>query len=48
MRRMIEPKEVAAAILFLAFPAASAITGAIRPVDAGTPFGRTGIVSGKI
>ena len=35
MRRMIEPKEVAAAILFLASPAASAITGAIRAVDAG-------------
>jgi len=35
MRRMIEPEEVAAAILFLASPAASAITGAILPVDAG-------------
>ena len=35
MRRTIEPKEVAAAILFLASPAASAITGAARPVDAG-------------
>ena len=38
MRRMIEPKEVAAAILFLAFTAASPITAAIRPVDAGTPL----------
>ena len=35
MRRTIEPKEVAAVIFFLASPAASAITGAIRPVDAG-------------
>ena len=35
MRRMIETEEVAAAILFLASPAASAITGAILPVDAG-------------
>ncbi len=35
MRRMIEPEEVAAAILFLASPAACAITGAILTVDAG-------------
>jgi hypothetical protein len=35
MRRMAEPEEVAAAILFLASPAASAITGAVLPVDAG-------------
>ena len=35
MHRMIQPEEVAVAILFLASPAASAITGAILPVDAG-------------
>ncbi len=35
MRRMIEPEEVAAAILFLASPATSTITGAILTVDAG-------------
>ena len=35
MCRMIEPEEVAAASLFLASHAASAITGAILPVDAG-------------
>ena len=35
MRRMIEPEEFAAAILFLASLAASAITGPILPVDAG-------------
>ncbi len=35
IRRMIEPEEVAAAILFLDPSAASAITGAILPVDAG-------------
>ena len=35
MHRMIQPEEVTAAILFLASPAASAITGAILPVDAG-------------
>jgi NAD(P)-dependent dehydrogenase (short-subunit alcohol dehydrogenase family) len=35
MRRMVEPEEVAASILFLASPAASAITGTVLPVDAG-------------
>ena len=35
MRRMIEPEEVAAAIFFLASPAAPKITGAILPVNAG-------------
>lgn len=35
MKRLVEPGEVAAAILFLASPAASAITGTILPVDGG-------------
>lgn len=35
MRRMIEPEEVAAAVLFLAAPASSAMTGAVVSVDAG-------------
>jgi NAD(P)-dependent dehydrogenase (short-subunit alcohol dehydrogenase family) len=35
MKRLVEPDEVAAAILFLASPAASAITGTILPVDGG-------------
>jgi NAD(P)-dependent dehydrogenase (short-subunit alcohol dehydrogenase family) len=33
--RMLTPAEIAAAIVFLASPAASAITGAILPVDGG-------------
>lgn len=35
MKRLVEAEEVAAAILFLASPAASAITGSILPVDGG-------------
>ena len=35
MRPMIDPEEVAAAIFFLASPAAPKITGAILPVNAG-------------
>jgi NAD(P)-dependent dehydrogenase (short-subunit alcohol dehydrogenase family) len=33
--RLIDPAEIAAAVVFLASPAASAITGAVLPVDAG-------------
>jgi NAD(P)-dependent dehydrogenase (short-subunit alcohol dehydrogenase family) len=35
MRRIAEPEEVAAAILFLASPAAGMITGHTLPVDGG-------------
>jgi len=35
LRRIAEPEEVAAAVLFLASPAASMTTGAILPVDGG-------------
>lgn len=35
MRRMIEPEEVATAVLFLSAPASSAMTGAVVAVDAG-------------
>jgi NAD(P)-dependent dehydrogenase (short-subunit alcohol dehydrogenase family) len=35
LARMAEPEEVAAAILFLASPAASMITGHTLPVDGG-------------
>jgi NAD(P)-dependent dehydrogenase (short-subunit alcohol dehydrogenase family) len=34
-RRLVQPKEVAAMALFLASPAASAINGAVLPVDSG-------------
>jgi meso-butanediol dehydrogenase/(S,S)-butanediol dehydrogenase/diacetyl reductase len=37
--RVLEPEEIAAAIVFLASPAASAITGAILPVDGGWTAG---------
>lgn len=35
LRRFVEPKEVADAILFLCSPSASAITGITMPIDAG-------------
>lgn len=35
LRRLVQPAEVAALACFLASPAASAITGAVLPVDAG-------------
>ncbi len=35
LRRLVQPREVAAAACFLASPAASAITGVVLPVDAG-------------
>jgi NAD(P)-dependent dehydrogenase (short-subunit alcohol dehydrogenase family) len=35
MRRLAEPEEVAAAILFLASPAAAMVTGHTLPVDGG-------------
>jgi len=37
--RLIEPEEVAQAVLFLVSPAASAITGVNLPVDAGWLIG---------
>ena len=35
LRRFVEPKEIADAILFLCSPAASAITGVTLPIDCG-------------
>ena len=37
--RIVEPEEVAQAVLFLASPLASGITGAVLPVDAGLTAG---------
>ena len=39
LRRMVTPEEVAAAVVFLASPEASGITGATLPVDAGIQAG---------
>jgi NAD(P)-dependent dehydrogenase (short-subunit alcohol dehydrogenase family) len=39
LARMVVPEEVARAVLFLASPAASGITGAVLPVDAGLTAG---------
>ena len=35
VRRLLEPSEVAAAVVWLCGPAASALTGAVLPVDGG-------------
>ena len=42
--RLAEPREVAAAVLFLASPLASAITGVALPVDCGLSAGNPGFV----
>jgi len=42
--RLAEPREVAAAVLFLASPLAGAITGAALPVDCGLAAGNPGFV----
>jgi NAD(P)-dependent dehydrogenase (short-subunit alcohol dehydrogenase family) len=39
MNRMAEPEEIASAILFLASPAASFITGIALPVEGGATLG---------
>ncbi|MCM2502684.1 SDR family oxidoreductase [Aureimonas altamirensis] len=44
LRRMVEPGEVADAVLFLASDAASGITGAVLPVDAGLTAGNPAFV----
>lgn len=42
--RLVEPREVAAAALFLASPLAGAITGAALPVDGGLSAGNLGFI----
>ena len=44
MGRLVEPAEVAAAVLFLASPLAGAITGVALPVDCGLSAGNHGFV----
>lgn len=46
--RMVVPHEVASAVLFLASPAASGITGAVLPVDAGLTAGNLRFVRNVI